>query len=183
MDEEIELLKMVAAKLDCAGIEYMITGSVAMAFYAAPRMTRDIDLIIKMSLKDTVIIVDLFKNDFYIDENTVMDAVRNQGIFNIIHTESVIKLDFIVMKESIYRMEEFSRRKKTIVDNCHLFIVAPEDLILSKLVWFQRSESELQLRDVKNILSLSKNLDREYLEKWSQQLGVVALLKRAVDHV
>ena len=46
MNEQLEFVKQIASRLDSAGIAYMLTGSMALAIYAVPRMTRDIDLVI-----------------------------------------------------------------------------------------------------------------------------------------
>jgi N-acyl-D-aspartate/D-glutamate deacylase len=43
MLSELEVLEDVCARLEKARIEYMLTGSMAMTYYAQPRMTRDID--------------------------------------------------------------------------------------------------------------------------------------------
>ena len=52
MSEELEVLRIVAERLRGAGIGYMVTGSVAMNHYAVPRMTRDIDLVVELSVAD-----------------------------------------------------------------------------------------------------------------------------------
>lgn len=46
MNEQLELVKLIAYRLESNGIAYMLTGSMAVAIYAAPMMTRDIDLVI-----------------------------------------------------------------------------------------------------------------------------------------
>jgi hypothetical protein len=46
MDEQLEFVKQIAERLATAGIEYMMTGSMAMAIYASPRMTRDVDVVV-----------------------------------------------------------------------------------------------------------------------------------------
>ncbi len=43
VDEQLEFVKQIASRLASAEINYMMTGSMAMAVYATPRMTRDID--------------------------------------------------------------------------------------------------------------------------------------------
>ena len=48
MSEESEVLKEVCRRLEAADISYMLTGSVAANFYAVPRMTRDIDIVIEV---------------------------------------------------------------------------------------------------------------------------------------
>ena len=176
MNEEIELLKDIARRLEDAGIEYMMTGSMALAFYSTPRMTRDIDIILQVSYADVGKIVALFKKDFYIDENSVRQAVRDQSMFNIIHNESVLKVDFIIRKDEEYRKEEFLRKRKITIEGFQVSIVSPEDLILSKLVWAKTSQTALQLRDVKQMMLNAKQIDHEYLTKWSKTLGVEELL-------
>jgi hypothetical protein len=56
-------------------------------------------------------------------------------------------------------------------------VVAPEDLILSKLKWSQETGSELQRRDAREILDAGTVLDWPYLEKWAQRLDVGDLLR------
>jgi len=182
MTDELELIKDVASRLQSAGIEYMMTGSMAMAIYSTPRMTRDIDMIIQVSPEDTGKIVNLFLDDFYIDENSVRQAVQNRGMFNIIHNESIIKVDFIVRKDEEYRALEFSRRQLIDLEGVPVSIVAPEDLILSKLVWAKQSNSELQKRDVRQMLAVLSDLDNEYLDEWSGALEVEELLKKAREN-
>jgi hypothetical protein len=167
----------VARRLDSAEIAYMITGSMATNFYAVPRMTRDIDIVVELAEKDLARFIPLFETDFYLDSETVRDAVRRRSMFNLIQNEYVIKIDFIVRKDSPYRRREFSRRKGVAVDNRTLYLVAPEDLILSKLEWAKESRSEMQLSDVKNLLNSVKPLNRRYLARWAKELGVESLYR------
>ncbi|MSO50686.1 MAG: hypothetical protein EXQ49_12455 [Acidobacteria bacterium] len=45
MADQLDILKLIAARLDAIGVHYMLTGSVAAGWYGQPRMTRDIDLV------------------------------------------------------------------------------------------------------------------------------------------
>lgn len=172
MSEESEVLKEVCRRLESARIPYMITGSTAANFYAVPRMTRDIDIVVEIRMGDVPTITDLFKDDFYIDEETVSEAVAKQGMFNILHNEYVIKIDFIVRKETPYRQLEFQRRREAGLEGQVIWIVSPEDLVLSKLFWAKDSLSEIQLGDVKNLTRMVKNLDISYIEEWVKSLGL-----------
>ena len=52
-------------------------------------------------------------------------------------------------------------------------MVTPEDAILSKLEWAQRSgDSVTQLRDAAGVLELNPGVDRTYIERWAIELGV-----------
>jgi hypothetical protein len=101
-------------------------------------------------------------------------------MFNLIHNHYIVKVDFVVRKNTPYRRMEFSRRKEISVDGQQLYVVAPEDLILSKLEWAKDSNSEVQLRDVRNLLHSVKDLDRRYLARWAKQLGVDSLYRETV---
>jgi hypothetical protein len=175
--EELEVLKEVTRRLNNAGIRYMVTGSIAGNFYAIPRMTRDIDIVMELSERDLGRFIPLFATDHYLDPETVAQAVKTKGMFNLIHNEYIIKIDFVVRKDTPYHRREFSRRKKVRVDDRELFVVAPEDLILSKLEWAKDSRSEVQLNDVKNLLKGVKGLNRRYLARWAKALSIESLYR------
>lgn len=177
MSEELEVLKEVTRRLNLAKIAYMVTGSIAANFYTIPRMTRDIDIVVKLSDRDIDRFIPLFEKDYYSEPETVRGAVKNKGMFNLIHEEYIIKIDFVVRKETPYRRREFSRRKKVSVEGQELYIVAPEDLILSKLVWVKDSRSEIQFTDIRNLLNSVKGLNRRYLARWAKELSVESLYR------
>lgn len=172
MNEELKVLELIANRLSTAGISYMITGSIAMNYYATPRMTRNIDVVINLQREDVGRLIKLFQKDFYIDEQTVLEALEHENMFNIIHNEWIVKADFIIRKSVPYRELELSRRKKVDMGSFEFWIVAPEDLILSKLSWAKESMSDYQLRDVRSLLEGVEGLDRCYVEKWVKNLDL-----------
>jgi hypothetical protein len=176
MIEQLEFLKEIAGRLDSAGIPYMVTGSVASALYARPRMTRDVDVVIECGPNDWATIVELFESDCCIDPATVRDAVRSRRMFNVIHNESIVKADFIVRKDDTYRKIEFGRRRQVDIEGTSVWIAAPEDLILSKLRWSKDGDSESQKNDARSILRSVQDLDWAYLDKWADYLEIKDLL-------
>src|SRR5690606_28447037 len=99
---------------------------------------------------------------YYVSLGAIREAVAHASMFNVIHNESLIKVDLIVRKDEPYRRTEFARRRAVHVGDLEVFIVSKEDLILSKLVWAKDSQSEQQLRDVRNLADTG--YDRAYLE-------------------
>ena len=179
MSEELEVLKIDAERLRQAGIPYMVTGSVAMNHYAVPRMTRDIDLVVELSAPDVDRVWRLFEDDFYVDRQAVQRAVEFPAAFNTIHTALVVKVDVVVRRDTEYRRTEFERRRRFMIEGQEVFVVAPEDLILSKLEWARDSKSVLQLADVRNLAECVVDLDRQYLAEWLERLGLSALYQEA----
>jgi len=175
MSDELVVLKSVAARLGEAGIPYMVTGSMAANFYAVPRMTRDIDLVVELSERDVDRVTQLFQQEYYINRDMVQRAVRDHAMFNMIHNALVVKVDCVVRKETEYRREEFARRRALSIADQEVFIVSPEDLILSKLDWAKESRSQVQLDDVRNLLGSVQGLDTVYLNRWADRLGLTTL--------
>jgi hypothetical protein len=175
VSEELEVLKTVGRRLDTLGIPYMITGSMAVNYYAVPRMTRDIDVVVELAGDDAERFCEAFGDDFYVDRDAVRRAIEERGLFNVIHGESVVKVDVVVRKESEYRRREFARRRRIRVGDDELSLVTPEDLIISKLDWARQSRSEIQLGDVRNVLASVPDLDQAYLAEWTGRLGLAAL--------
>ena len=179
MTAELEVLQDAAARLERAGIPYMLTGSIALSYYAQPRMTRDIDLVAELSGRDAGALAALFAGDYYASEADITDAIAGGGMFNALHLEKLVKLDFIVRKDTPYRRHEFGRRRRVGLPGFEAWIVSREDLILSKLVWAKDTASEVQLRDVRALLAGGS--DRQYLERWAQELSVTELLGKCLD--
>ncbi|HMA76569.1 MAG TPA: nucleotidyl transferase AbiEii/AbiGii toxin family protein [Candidatus Krumholzibacteriaceae bacterium] len=176
MNEQLEFLKEITRRLDSAGIPYMLTGSMALALYTRPRMTRDIDIVIQCRPPDSETMVELFETDCYVDEQEVRDAITSRTMFNIIHNEWIIKADFIVRKNNKYRRLEFDRRRQFTIEGESIWVVSPEDLILSKLCWVKDGNSELQREDVRAMLQTGRDLEWKYIKKWAEDLGVRELL-------
>jgi hypothetical protein len=180
VSEEIEVLGIVVHRLEEAGVDYMLTGSVAMAWYAQPRQTRDIDIVVELPESKVGAIVRAFSQDFYVDADVVRDEVKRRGMFNMIQEAFVVKVDVIIRKADAYGVEAFQRRRVVeIVPGLDLSIISAEDLVLAKLSWAAQGESEMQLRDVRNLLRSVGDLDGDYLSGWARTLGLTDLLAKA----
>jgi hypothetical protein len=177
MSEQLDVLKLLAERLQRADIAYMISGSIALSYYAQPRLTRAIDIVVALRLEDIERVTDLFAADFYIDADAVRNAIAQPGMFNIIHYEHVIKVDFIVRQDTPYRREEFARRCAVDIDGVTMWLVTAEDLLLSKLVWAAESRSEIQLQDVRHLIRSVADLDWTYIGHWGSELMVGELLR------
>ena len=171
---ELDLLRDVSQRLTSGGVAFMLTGSMAMNYYAQPRMTRDIDLVVKLASQQIDPLISMFEPEYYVDRHAVARAIAERSMFNLIHNETIIKLDCIVLKSDQYRQQEFARRRLVPLGDFETWIVSREDLILSKLYWARDSKSELQLRDAKNLLTV--DCDMTYLYSNAEELGVKALL-------
>ena len=175
---ETETLWKVIDRLEKGDIPYMLTGSMALNFYGQMRATRDIDIVVQIRSEDVETLYQLFKTDFYIDQESVRSAVKNRSMFNIIDNASIFKVDFIMLGNDSLSRLQFSRRKTIALGNQHLTVISPEDLILAKLAWAKQSLSELQHRDIENLLHSNQDtLDFGYITQWAEKVGLLENFK------
>jgi hypothetical protein len=150
-------------------IPYMLSGSVAMSLYIVPRATEDFDFIVHLQPQDIDRFVGNFKEGYYCDKDQIEDAVRNRSMFNIIDHATGFKADFVVLKSEPFRQNEFTRRISMEFFGKTIYVVSLEDLIISKLIWIQDLQSDIQMKDIRN-LAVSDNLDWEYIKLWIGKL-------------
>jgi len=157
--------------LDDLKIPYAVTGGLAVSILGRIRTTLDIDVIVELPQAKVPALTKALKqiSDLtYVDEETALRAVERTGEFNFLHIESGIKVDFFVLGSDAFSKEKIGRRRPHTINGQSVYLVSPEDLILSKLPWNKQTESSRQLEDVESILAIQKNLNRPYLEKWSK---------------
>lgn len=170
-------LSRVTRLLEAAGIEYMVTGSIASAFYGEPRATRDIDVVINCGRLALTRFLELCAEaDWYFSEDAAREAFATRGMFNVIDPESGLKADLILRKARDFSVEEFDRRTPQPVCSSQeppVALASPEDVILSKLEWSQQTDSPQQQRDARQVArARAGELDLDYLRRWARTLGL-----------
>ena len=172
MSEELEILKIVVERLEQTRVPYFISGSMAANYYTVPRMTRDIDIVLELKPAHLKLFIENFRNDFYVEEESIKEEVNRRGMFNLIHKEYAFKVDFIIRKETGFQDACFQRCREVRLEDHTAWMISREDLVIAKLLWAKDSLSELQLRDVKNLLLTAGNMDTAYLEQWVSRLSL-----------
>lgn len=177
----MQVLKLAAGRLDDAGIPYQLVGSLALNYYSTPRMTRDIDIVIDVQPEDAARFTRLFEDDCYVDERTVEAEIQRRGMFNVIYNPYVLKIDFIVREETAFHTSAFSRKRQVSIEGQPVWLISPEDLVVSKLLWAKDSRSETQLGDVRSVIASVEELDTEYIDRWVSQLGLADVYNEATQ--
>jgi len=183
--EPYDLLKYMVNAFESLGIRYFITGSIASIFYGEPRFTNDIDVVADIGEEHISGILKLFPaNEFYLSEDAMRNAIRGQYQFNIIHPASGLKIDVVITKKDDFDKSRFKRlRRVTPVEETFANLASPEDVIIMKMKYYKKGESEKHLRDITSLLKISGDkIDMAYIEYWAKKLDLLdiwnAILQR-----
>jgi hypothetical protein len=156
----------------------MLVGSLASGVYGEPRLTQDIDFVINPTAAQIDLICQSFPSDeFYVSSDAARQALASHGQFNVIDPSSGNKIDFMIARSDAWGHEQLARRQRMrLLPDREGFAARPEDVILSKMLYYEEGGSEKHLRDITAMLKTSGHLiDHEYVRKWADQLGVIKI--------
>jgi len=175
-DEQLAVPARVLDILRSLGIDHMVSGSIAGSYYAQPRMTRAIDLVIDLRPSAAAALAAALAREFYCDAGDLERAASHRSMANAIHDDTLLKIDFIVRKDDPYHREEFARRVTRQLSTVTADVVTAEDLIIAKLLWLQQGGSPVQRLDLEHLVRDVEGLDWSYVDRWAATLGVATLL-------
>ena len=185
----ISVLSLVTRTLETLKIRYVLVGSFASSIYGLYRATADIDMLADMRVQHVGHLYKALKDDFYVDELAMRNAVARGQSFNAIHFDSVFKVDLFVASDDPFATAQLDRRQLRELSpdlNEEVYVATAEDTVLAKLRWFRagNQSSRNQWNDILGILAVQQGgLDATYLHIWAERLGVSDLLQRALDEV
>jgi hypothetical protein len=169
---EQEILLLVIDRLGSLQVPYMLTGSVAVSYYRVPRATHDIDFVVAIQQSEVKKIQQTFEPEFYISD--IEQAIRYHQMFNMIHHLTQIKIAcWIHDVSNEFRAAAFEKKIQRELFGKSVFIIRKEDLIVSKLLWYNEAESDIHLRDIEGILKIQKGkIDLAYIQQWCNKLAL-----------
>lgn len=188
-NEPIEVTLKVTHVLERLGIPYLISGSLASTLYGMIRTTQDSDIVAKMRIEHLQPFVSALVGEFYLDNEMIAEAIQRHSSFNIIHRETMFKVDvFIPHPRPFLHSQLIRSQKQTFLFDTEVSakFASPEDTILAKLEWYRLGGevSERQWRDILGVLKTrAGTLDLGYLRKWADELEVIILLEHALKEL
>lgn len=185
-NEPIEVTLKVTDVFEKLNVAYLIGGSLASTLYGMVRTTQDSDIVAEMRLEHLRPFVAILQGEFYVDDEMIAEAIRRNSSFNIIHRETMFKVDVFIPRSRPFLQSQLARVQRqvfTFETEASANFASPEDTILSKLEWYRLGGevSDRQWRDILGVLKTrAGELDLDYLHQWAKELKVADLLERVL---
>ena len=187
MNEPVYVTLLVINAFEILGIPYLIGGSFASTSYGRVRTTRDVDIVASIEQKHVDAFLKALDHAFYADEEMIRQAISHRTSFNLIHQETVFKVDVFLPKKRLFDQQQFARRVKRVIDKDsarEVYFASAEDTILAKLEWYRLGGevSEQQWQDVQSIFQQRfDQLDIDYLKELAESMQITDLLGQLLD--
>lgn len=186
-NEIVQAVQPVIEALTALGVSYRIGGSVASSALGVPRSTLDIDIVCELEEPNVATFVSRLEPEYYVDADMIKEAIRRRASFNLVHLGTMMKVDVFIHRRDAFGRESFGRVVRKALDDAPgtpvFDLTTAEDIILRKLEWYELGGrvSERQWLDAVGVIAVQRELlDRAYLERWAKELGLNALLERAL---
>ena len=185
--QALKVAALVLQVLDELAIRYHLGGSYASSVHGVPRQTHDVDVVVELLEHHVPQLVAALETQFYADEEILTQAVKSHRSAHLIHLKTGIKIDLFVSGDGKFDHLELERSRRHRFSEepfLEAWVKSAEDTILRKLQWYEAGGrvSDRQWEDVRGVVSVQGDrLDRPYLLRWAQELGVEDLLQRALD--
>ena len=179
-----KLLARVIQVLDEHHIQYMLTGSIASSLQGEPRSTHDIDIVAEITRSSARTLVEAFPfPGFYLEEDSIIAAIEEKGMFNLIEASEGDKVDFWILTDEPFDQSRFARRIREEVVGVKVQVTTPEDTILAKLKWAKDSGgSQKHFTDALRVFEVQHDIvDMKYLEQWVRDLHIEGLWKQLIE--
>ena len=156
LPEPIAVTVKVTAVLEKLGIPYFIGGSLASTIYGLVRTTQDSDIVAELRPEHVEPFIRTLEDEFYVDGESIAEAVTRHSSFNIIHRESMFKVDVFVPRARLFEKSQLARARRQILSvepRAEALVSSAEDTLLAKLEWYRLGggASERQWGDVLGI--------------------------------
>lgn len=184
LPEPIAVTLIVIDVLEQLNIPYVIGGSLASIQHGTARATFDSDLVVRMNESHVHPLVSQLQGAFYADETMALNAIKHNSSFNLIHLETMFKVDLFIANDGLFDRAQIERRvARSIAEDSDrkIYVLSAEDIILAKLRWYRQGgeQSERQWRDMEGVVNVQgERLDFDYLQQMAATLKVGDLLTR-----
>jgi hypothetical protein len=172
-----ELFRRFAQPLNSLGIPYMATGAVAAVVYGEPRLTLDLDLVLRIRPTDIAGFTAAFPAaEFYVPpvEAIEREAARPEhGHFNLLHLDTGLRADIYLAGDDPLDAWGLTHRRREELLGEAVWMAPAAYVIVRKLEYYALGGSTKHVTDIQAMLRISPDLiDMFEVEAFVTQRGL-----------
>jgi hypothetical protein len=163
--------------LNSLAVPYMLVGSLASNVYGIPRSTQDADFVVQSGVVSLPELAQHLGTAFRLGPQPSLDPVTSTLRHVLQIQGSSFKIEVFILGEDPHDQERFRRRRQVQLLNRPAYILAVEDVIITKLRWAVALNRAKDIEDVRNVATVqSGRIDWSYVLPWCDQHGTRELL-------
>ncbi|HVX84196.1 MAG TPA: hypothetical protein VH253_05215 [Phycisphaerae bacterium] len=171
MDANAVVLAILDA-LNAANIPFMLVGSLSSNAYGIPRSTKDADLVLQLGNWALHQIFGKLPPGFVVESQIGFETITSTTRYRIQYAPLPFTIELFELSGDPHDQLRFSSRIATTYLGAKAFLPRPEDVIITKLRWFQTDPRRVKdIEDVRNVIAVqtTQNLDLPYIRHWTDQ--------------
>lgn len=159
--------------LDSLGIPNMLVGSYSRNYYAIPRSTKDVDIVVELS--SMTLLNDLSRliaPDFFIDDQITFETITGNVRHIIRAHKSPVVIELFMLGDDEFQKHRFANRRRVDIPalNVQVSLPSAEDVVIQKLRWARPKD----LDDVVDVLAVQAgHIDHAYIQDWCRRLNII----------
>jgi hypothetical protein len=165
-----QIVLRVIQALEQLHIDYMLVGSFSSNAFGIPRSTQDADFVLNIKNQALTPLVDLLGPDIVFDSQMQLETVTMTSRYIARHAATEFAIELFMLSDDPFDLERFARRQRQSFLGLTVMLPTPEDIIIQKLRWYDRSKRPRDLEDAGNVVAVQKEkLDLDYIRRWTDQ--------------
>ena len=175
MTPQDSLTLQVADALLACEIPYLLAGSFASNFYGIPRSTEDADFVLQIAGGVSADFAAKLGAGFELDPQLSFETITGTHRQYLRHVRTAFKIELFMLSKDAHDQERFARRCEQNLFGRKVWLLSPEDVIITKLRWARSKDED----DVRDVISVQREkLDWPYIQKWCQVHRTLDLLSK-----
>lgn len=184
--DPIKIILKLVKIFERLSIPYVTESGLARAIKTDRQLPSFIALIVDLRRDKVAGLFEAVEPHFKVTEAAMREAIRAQSGVTLVHKETKIAVNLLLLKDESFWQSLFSRRKSISVQlnpERSLWVPSLEDIFLEKLIEYRDSDrnGDQLWRDIVWMLKVqNEDLDFEYLREWAIALHAVDIYDRAL---
>jgi len=177
------LANLAISACEASAAPYMLTGALAYNYYAIPRSTKDVDIVVNITQPGTMLrIISLLGPQIVFSPQVQFDTITwGKRHIGRPPANTGLSVELFELFADPFVSAQFERRKRFFSNalDREVWLPTPEDIVTQKIRWGRSKD----LDDARDVLAVQgpETLDMTYIESWCATHGTTERLTSILE--